>query len=118
MNFMRSNSLIARSLRFIVATFACALMLFSSAYPAAAMGTSPKASPTEGEASLDKVQSKTDETVVNPPMTLEEVTERSNEGINEVQGAADAQKMKNPANSQQATSFIDEVKDTLENLGK
>lgn len=118
MNFMRSNSLIVRSLRFIVATFACALMFFSSAYPAAAMGSSTPSSPKVGEANLDKVQEKTDDSVTNPPMTLKEVTERSQEGLNEVQGGADAQKMSNPANSQQATSFVEEVTKTLENIGK
>lgn len=106
---------ILHTIRFLVTAFACALLFFSSAYPAAAIG-STKSNPSEGEVNLNKIQQKTDETIQAPPTTLREVQERSQGGLNEVQGAADANKMKNPENSQKATSFIDEVKGTLKDI--
>jgi hypothetical protein len=106
-----------RLIRFFVAAIACALILFSNAYPAAAIG-SYKSRPSEGEAKLNKVQEMTDDSVNNPPMTLEEVQKRQQGGLNEVQGAADLEKMKNPENSKGATSFIDEVKGALDEVKK
>lgn len=116
MNNIRLNSISKRAIRIIVAAFTCALLFFSSAYPAAAIG-SQKTNPTEGEANLNDIQRMTDTSVPNPPLTLKEVQERTQGGPNEVQGAADLDKMKNPENSQ-GTSFVDEVKEGLRKVTK
>lgn len=116
MNNIRLNSFSKRAVRIIVAAFTCALLFFTNAYPAAAIGA-PKSDPTEGEANLNDIQRKTDTSVPNPPLTIKEVQKRSEGGPNEVQGSADLDKMKNPENSK-GTSFVDEVKEGLRKVTK
>ncbi|NJK49417.1 hypothetical protein HC931_15785 [Candidatus Gracilibacteria bacterium] len=119
MNNIRLNSISKNAVRIIVAAFTCALLFFSSAYPAAAIG-SQKSDPTQGEANLNDIQRMTDTSVPNPPLTLKEVQERTQPekgGLNEVQGAADLDKMKNPENAK-GTSFVEEVTEGLRKVTK
>lgn len=103
-----------RSLRLAVAGCICALMLFSNATPAFSL-PNPFASnkdktvmpsdPTQGEEQLTGIE-KTAQKTVNRSQDLlsgDEVIKRSNEGLNEVQGAADIDQMKRPSNSQGET---------------
>ena len=48
-------------------------------------------------------------------MSLEETQKKANEGINEVQGDADSEKMKNPSNTR-ATSFEQQVKKAVSKI--
>jgi hypothetical protein len=119
MNNLGLNSISKRAVRIIVAAFTCALLFFSNVYPAAAIGA-PKSDPTGGEANLNEIQRMTDTSVPNPPLTLKEVQERTQPekgGLNEVQGAADLDKMKNPENSQ-GKSFVEEVTEGLRKVTK
>jgi hypothetical protein len=61
--------------------------------------------PTEGEDQLLDIEKGAQKTVNRSQDLLsgKEVMEKSNEGINEVQGAADADQMKRPSNSQGET---------------
>jgi hypothetical protein len=90
-------------------------MLFSNALPAYSLPnpfapdksekTEAPSSPTKGEDKLLGIEAG-GQKVVNRSQDLlsgEEVTKKSNEGINEVQGAADADKMKRPSNAQGET---------------
>lgn len=116
MKSIRFNlSALGRSLRLFVAGCVCALMLFSNALPAYSLPnpfasdksekTEAPSSPTKGEDNLLGIEAG-GQKVVNRTQDLlsgEEVTKKSNEGINEVQGAADADKMKRPSNAQGET---------------
>ena len=116
MNFTRFNSnIVARSLRLVVVAFACSMILFSSVLPAAAVGSFPS-NPTKGEENLTEIQRKTDEAIINPPMGLKDIQKRTQAqkgGINEIQGAADVNKMSTPENAKQSTSILDEIKESL-----
>jgi hypothetical protein len=123
MKSIRFNlSALWRSLRLCVAACACALVLLSNATPAysfpnpfAPDNAAQPSNPTKGEDKLQSIEEGAQKTVNRSQDLLsgKEVTKRSNEGINEVQGAADADKMKNPANSQ-SESVEDVLKDKLE----
>lgn len=103
-----------RSLRLFVAGCVCALMLFSNALPAYSLPNpfaNKKADktvvsdPTQGEEQLTGIE-KTAQKTVNGSQDLlsgEQVIKRSNEGLNEVQGAADLDKMNRPSNSEGET---------------
>ena len=120
MNSIRVNSIFKYSVRFLLTAFVCTLFFISSAFPAAAVSRVPS-DPTKGETKLGEIQRLTDESVYAPPMTLEEIQERSDPekgGINEVQEAADIGKMKTPANSQQETTVVDVVKGMLNKVEK
>jgi hypothetical protein len=105
-----------RGLRLFVAGCACALILFSNALPAYSLpnpftdrNTPASTNPTEGEDQLLDIEKGAQKTVNRSQDLLsgKEVMEKSNEGINEVQGAADADQMKRPSNSQGET--IEEI---------
>ncbi|KST69983.1 hypothetical protein [Mastigocoleus testarum] len=106
-----------RPLQFLVAVFTCLTLLFSSAYPAFAIG-SYKSTPSEGETSLNQIQKETDKVASskagNPD--LEESQAKTRKGLNSVQGSADKNKMKRPSNSQSATTVQDKVEGFLENV--
>ncbi|WP_427162206.1 hypothetical protein ACQFX9_11960 [Aliinostoc sp. HNIBRCY26] len=112
---MNMFSCVLRPFKFLIIAFTCALLLLSSTSPAFAI-ESYKSDPTEATTQLLETQRQTDEVAKSPPPTLEEVQRKSNEGLNEVQGAADIEKMKRPENSQSATSVEDEVKSFLEKV--
>lgn len=112
---MKIFSLALNPFKFLVIAFTCALIFLSSTIPTFAI-ESYQSEPTEGTTQLLETQRKTDEVAKSPPATLKEVQKKSNEGLNEVQGAADIEKMKRPENSQSATSVEDEVKSFLEKV--
>lgn len=106
---------VLRPVRFIIVAFTCALLIFSYAFPAAAISTQ-KSSPEKATDQLLETQKETDELTAKPPIGLKETTERANQGLNEVQGAADLDKFNTPENSQQATSAEDQVENFLEKI--
>jgi hypothetical protein len=101
-----------RPVRFIIVAFTCALLIFSNALPAAAIGSQPSNAQDE-VTQLTGIQKETDQLSTEAPPGLEETQKRANEGLNSVQGAADIEKMKRPENSAQATTVEDEVKNLL-----
>jgi len=101
--------------RFLVVAFTCALLLLSSAFPAFAIN-SYQSDPTEATTQLLETQRETDEVAKSPPPGLKEVQKKSNEGLNEVQGAADIDKQKRPSNSQSSTSVEENVKNFLDKV--
>jgi hypothetical protein len=106
---------ILRPVRFLVVAFTCALLLLSSAFPAFAIDSYQSKS-TEGESQLLDIQRETDEAAKKPPAGLKEVQKKSNEGLNEVQGAADIDKQKNPGNSQSSTTVEENAKKFLDKI--
>jgi hypothetical protein len=101
-----------RPVRFVIVAFTCVLLIFSNAFPAAAIG-SQTSNPQDETTQLLGVQKETDNISAEPPPGLEETQKKANEGLNEIQGAADIEKMKRPENSQTATTVEDEVKNLL-----
>ena len=113
MKFVTVNlSALWHSFRLFVASCACALILFSNALPAYSLPNIPNpfapdnaaatpTSPTEGEEQLRGIEAGGQKTVnrSQDPLSGEEVMRKSNEGLNEVQGAADINKMKRPSNT-------------------
>lgn len=97
---------------------ACALMVFSVAAPAMAFGNS-SSSPDKGLEQLDGVQKKSEEAItgeIDHANDGESVTKNSQEGLNGVQGAANKENMKNPANSGGAVAIEENIKEALEDV--
>ncbi len=106
---------ILRPVRFVIVASACTLLFLSSASPAFAMD-SYQSNPQEGTTQLLETQRRTDEVAKSNPPTLKEVQEKSNKGLNEVQGDADIDKMNTPANSQSSTSVEKNVQNFLDKV--
>ncbi len=111
MNSTRFNlSALWRSLRLFVAACVCVLMLVSNATPAysfpnpfASDKAAQSSDPTKGEDKLQGIEEGAQKTATREQDLLsgKEVIKKSEEGgLNEVQGAADLDKMKRPSNSQ------------------
>ncbi len=116
MKSIRFNlSALWRSLRFVLAAFVGAFILFSNTTPAYSLEIpnpfannndkpAQTTNPTKGEDQLLGIEEGAQKTAIRQgdqdPLSGKQVVEKSNEGrINEVQGAADIEKMKNPQNS-------------------
>lgn len=129
MKSIRFNlSALWRSLRLFVASLACAFMLFSNALPAYSLpnpfatGKSDKpaqaSDPTKGEDKLLGIEEAAQKTAIRQGdqdlLSGKNVKDKSSEGsLNEVQGAADLDKMKNPANAK-GESIEGIIQDKLE----
>lgn len=107
---------IVRSLRFLVIAFTCALLLVTNAAPSWAAGTTSPSQPNEGEVQLKKIYDESERSLNSGLDSMREVSERAGRGVNEVQGGADLDKMSTPENSQDATTFKDQVKKALDKV--
>ncbi|MEA5595107.1 hypothetical protein [Rivularia sp. UHCC 0363] len=115
MNCNRFKLPSVRPLRFVVAALMCVMLLLSTALPASAIGSS-KSSPNKGAEQLNEIQQKTQELTENNAPSKERVINESNRGLNEVQGAANAENMNRPSNSQEAVTVEDKVESFLEKI--
>ena len=116
---IRFNMSALRPVRFLVAACVCALLLFSNAFPASAdpvNPTSSKSSLQQGEASLQGIEKEAQKAVLKDPYSQKQTTDKANQGLNEIQGAADFDQMNRPDNSQDAISVEDKSKNFLEAL--
>ncbi|NJL84708.1 MAG: hypothetical protein HC886_00020 [Leptolyngbyaceae cyanobacterium SM1_1_3] len=92
-----------------------AILLFSQTLPASALGGRQSA-PNEGVDQLPGVQEKSEQVLKREPRSRGEVQAEAAEGTNEIQGKADANKMKNPSNSQASESVEQKLEEALENI--
>lgn len=116
---IRFNMSALRPVRFLVAACICALLLLSNAFPASADPVNPTSStsnPQQGEANLQSIEKEAQKAVLKDPLSQEETKIKANQGLNEIQGSADSDKMSRPENSQDAISVEDKSKNFLEAL--
>ena len=114
---IRFNMSALRPVRLLLTACVCALLLFSNTFPASAdpvNPTSSKSSPQQGEANLQSIEKEAQKAVLKDPYSQEETKIKANQGLNEIQGDADAEKMSRPENSQDAISVEDKSKNFLE----
>lgn len=111
MSFNKLNNWLKSSIRAVLTLFVCGLLFIAVANPVQAATSKP----TDGEANLNRIQEKTDEDARNAPFTIDEITKESQKGLNEVQGAADKDKMISPDETDtpsvkdKAASFFDNL---------
>lgn len=105
-----------RPVRFLIIAFTCTLLFISSAFPAMAAGVTSPSKPSDGETQLKKIYDESEKSLNSGLDSIEEVSKRAERGVNEVQGGADLDKMNTPENSQDATTFKDQVKKALDKV--
>lgn len=121
MNFKNLKVSITSFVRLFVGLTACALLFLSSVAPAIAATktaplSSPKSNPSEGLDQLNKIQARSEDALRAAPQLPEDADVAAKRGPNEIQGAADADQMYTPENSQEATTVMDKVEEILENI--
>ena len=82
-----------RPVRFLFTVLICTILFVANVVPAQAGMMSSKSKPTDGTTQLNKIDQKAQQEIDNPAMNLEEIEKRSQNGLNEVQGSADKNKM-------------------------
>ena len=103
------NSWLKSSLRAVLTVFIVGLLFISVANPAQAKDTA------DGVTNLNEIQKETDDVARSNPRGIEEVTEKSQEGLNGVQGDENQSKMisKEEADAttvkEKAASFFDKL---------
>ncbi|PSB02663.1 hypothetical protein [Merismopedia glauca] len=102
-----------RPVRFLVMAIACLFVLFSNV-PQASANMAGQSSPQKGAEQLNSIEQESENLTFREPDDLKDVQSRANKGINEVQGDADADKMKNPGNSGGVNTVEKQVKNLLE----
>ncbi|MGA9379366.1 MAG: low temperature-induced protein [Phormidium sp.] len=105
-NFNLSHLL--RRVRFLVAACVCVLLVMSYTLPA----YSATSKPTEGEANLLEIERKSQESVSGKDpedFGLHKQVKETNPGLNEIQGTADADKMKRPDNTSSNTKSVEQI---------
>ncbi|MFB2936756.1 low temperature-induced protein [Aerosakkonemataceae cyanobacterium BLCC-F154] len=105
-NFNLANLL--RRVRFFVAACVCALLLVAYASPAYSATSNPR----EGEANLLEIEGKSQDAIStkNPSdFGLHKQVKETNPGLNEIQGTADADKMKRPENTARNTKSVEQI---------
>lgn len=105
------NNWLKSSFRLVITAFVCGLLFISSAYPAQAATSKT----TEGEASLNRIQAKTDDVARSNPRGINEVTKEAQKGLNAVQGSADKDKMISREDAD-ATTVKEKAANFLDNL--
>jgi hypothetical protein len=102
--------------------------MFSYAFPADAATNNPAkvgggnpekvtgSSPRQGEENLLSIEEKSQDAAISKPYSLGKTESEANKGLNEIQGDADADKMKRPENTQGTTSIEDILKSGLEKV--
>ena len=111
MLFNKLNSWLKSTFRTLLTVLVCGLMFAAMANPVLAASKT-----TDGEASLNRIQDKTDDVARSNPRGINEVTKEAQKGTNAVQGGADADKMVSPEETN-ATTVKEKAASFLDNLG-
>ena len=82
-----------RPVQFLFTVLICTILFVANVVPAQAGMMSSKSKPTDGTTQLNKIDDKAQKTIDKPAMDLVEIEKRSQNGLNEVQGSADKDKM-------------------------
>lgn len=109
------NNWLRSSIRLVLTVIVCGLLFVSNAFPAQAASSSPR----DGEASLNRIQAKTDQVAGrSTPQDINEVTKEAQKGLNEVQGAADKDKMISPEDAKDAETVPEQADNFFDRLTK
>ncbi len=106
---------ILRPVRFLVAGLMCALVFFANITPAQAANVA-QSKPTDGIEKLQKIDDNAYKNIDDPAMSLDEVQKRSQQGLNEIQGDADKDKMYTSKSSKPAVA--QDIEKALDKLVK
>lgn len=109
------GNVFSRAIKTLIAAAVCVLLVVGAAAPAVAFGSSDS-SPSKGVAELDTLKETSKEAVKSEPRSREAVQSKAQSGPNEVQGSANLEKMKSPANSQNATAVSEQVEEALDSI--
>ena len=105
-NFNFANLL--RRVRFLVAACVCAFLLVSYTLPAYSATSNPR----DGEANLLEIEGKSQDAISSKDPSdfgLHKQIKETNPGLNEIQGTADADKMKRPDNTSNNTKSVEQI---------
>jgi len=104
------------SFRRVAIALLCVIVLFANGAPAYAFGSKTSSDPSDGVVQLDDVLDNARDSIYNDSIGMKDVQKKSSKGLNGVQGAADADKMKKPSDSSEVTTVKDDIENVLESI--
>jgi hypothetical protein len=93
MNFISTWLSNLRPIQVLLSTLLLFTLVFASGFPALAARNTPSAN--NGAVQLDEIQKKSQEAIEDPEVSLNPLDKLPHDGLNEVQGTADRDKMVN-----------------------
>jgi hypothetical protein len=116
------RSFFTTAIRILVTACFCAMIFAFNSVPAFAVASNP----SDGTTKLNEIQKRTDDLtkrtddIANQDRSvypsLKEVQSASKEGLNEIQGAADKDKMISPEDAKDTTTVADSIKKTFDKV--
>lgn len=116
------QSFFRTSIRILVTVCFCTMIFAFSSVPAFAVTSNP----SDGPAKLNEIQKRTDDLTKRTDdiakqdrsvfPSLKEVQSASEQGLNEIQGDADKDKMISPEDAKDATTVADSIKKTFDKV--
>lgn len=103
-----------RAAKVFAIALVCTAVLVANSSPAFAFGMRGSAAPSDGTAQLDETYQEAKDVTESQPRGMEEVASKASQGLNGVQGTADAGKMKSAGDSAGAETVKEDVKDVIE----
>jgi hypothetical protein len=114
MKFMTTAVSFLHPIRFLF-TVLMGTLLFLLSVGSVQAANAPQSKTTDGTTQLNKILDRAEEVAHSAPMSLEENEKRANEGLNEVQGAADYDKFKS-GNSQ--PPIVESIEKAMDKISK
>jgi hypothetical protein len=108
-----------RLVRVLFSALLMTVIFLTSSLPAMAISSDP----TDGTVQLNEILERTQKAIDSPATTLKSIEERSEGGLNEVQGTADYSKMNNRENAEipaakKAEKVLDKFQGKMKNEGQ
>ena len=102
-----------RAAKVLAIALVCTAMLVVNSSPAFAFGMKNTAELSDGTAQLDETYQEAKQVTESQPRGMEDVVSKATQGLNGVQGNADADRMKSTGDSTEATTVKGDVKEAL-----
>lgn len=115
MKFIAKIAATIRPIRFLLAALVCTILFWTSVAPAQAnMFGNSKSKLTDGVEQLNKIDDRAQQSIDRPATSSAEIEKRAQGGLNEIQGAADRDKMytsnsSEPAVGKQIEKALDKI---------
>lgn len=103
-----------RVAKVVAIAFVCGVVIVANSAPALAFGLPGSAEPSQGTVEMDELYQESKQVAEGQPRGMEEVSKKASEGLNGVQGAANASKMKSSGDSANAETVKEDIADALE----
>ena len=107
-----------RSLLAMLSIMVCSIVLVFGLIVAPSLAAKKVDTATQGKAEMPEITSAAEDVAKSPPMSLDTIQARGKDGLNEVQGSADADKMYSSRMDKPGPAIVKDAKKALSKTAK